>query len=1577
MRAARHLIQMPPPERLAREAAASAERGRQERMRRRQENHEAQAAGHVRLEARTAVERAALQELELCGKRMVLPQEAERERARGARTERRRMKASAEATAAAAAPPNSNDGPSMDEEDKHWSMITHGGDGSKHLRIEDDATSTESANVDPDKMTNAEMHAHFLHLLGGHATDVDGRLGDVDAKLTDALDKIDGLEAAFNSKLDAKFQELLTRLPPPRANVQRRARRVPRADVPAGTAPAAAAAHDAPSDEGYEDYGGNEDEQVDENVLDDEEVQQPAPGRPRQLNRHARPPPRPHILDYKEYNTITRLFHLACKAEREVQDRQPPWRKANVSAGRTSSWTTRQSAPQSRGTTPAPSTSKYTAPASRAPPAATSPPSAGPPRSSSSMASTGKTRDIQCRKCLGFGHIERECRTKRVMLVREDGEYDSASDFDEDTLALIAARDGANSDSEREMEVMEADTADQYRSLVAQRVLSVQLSKAEHDQRHNLFQTRGVVKERAIRIIIDGGSCNNLASVDMVEKLSLPTRQRTHPYYIQWFESSRKLKEFIDVFPQDVPPGLPPIRGIEHQIDLIPGASLPNRAPYRTNPEETKEIQRQIQVLQDKGYIRESLSPCAVPIILVPKKDGSSRLCTDCRSINNITIRYRHPIPRLDDMLDELSGSIMFSKVDLRSGYHQIRMQLGDEWKTAFKTKFGLYEWLVMPFGLTNAPSTFMRLMNEVLRAFIGRFVVVYFDDILIYSKSLEEHLDHLRAVFNALRDARLYGNLEKCTFCTNRVAFLGYVVTAQGIEVDPAKIEAIENWPQPKTVTQVRSFLGLAGFYRRFVKDFGSIAAPLNELTKKDVPFVWGDAQQDAFMILKDKLTHAPLLQLPDFNKTFELECDASGIGLGGVLLQEGKPVAYFSEKLSGPSLNYSTYDKELYALVRTLQTWQHYLWPKEFVIHSDHESLKHIRSQAKLNRRHAKWVEFIESFPYVIKHKKGKDNVIADALSRRYTMLSQLDFKIFGLETIKEQYLHDADFKDVLLNCKDGRTWNKFVLNDGFVFRANKLCIPDSSVRLLLLQEAHGGGLMGHFGVKKTEDVLAAHFFWPRMRRDVERFVARCTTCQKAKSRLNPHGLYMPLPVPSVPWEDISMDFVLGLPRTQKGRDSIFVVVDRFSKMAHFIPCHKTDDATHVADLFFREIVRLHGVPNTIVSDRDTKFLSHFWRCLWAKLGTKLLFSTTCHPQTDGQTEVVNRTLSTMLRAVLKKNLKLWEECLPHIEFAYNRSLHSTTKMCPFEIVYGFVPRAPIDLLPLPSSVQNDLDATQRAELILKLHETTKDNIERMNAKYKIAGDRGRKHVVFDVGDLVWLHLRKDRFPALRKSKLMPRAAGPFKVLEKINDNAYKLELPAELGPVSPTFNIADLKPYFGEEDELASRTTSIQEGEHDEDIPSIDTTAVPTATQIQGPITRARAKQLNYQRDPRANPSRRAPPPRARSVATTSQPPPAALPASARLAALPRSGSSSLLHLTARPAASVLLPLSPRSPIPAATSRASPPERRPPHRVVQISSSSHYATSSMGSRSAVLGSSSTLKREAEADGKKGEWR
>ena len=273
-------------------------------------------------------------------------------------------------------------------------------------------------------------------------------------------------------------------------------------------------------------------------------------------------------------------------------------------------------------------------------------------------------------------------------------------------------------------------------------------------------------------------------------------------------------------------------------------------------------------------------------MILVPKKDGSWRMCVDCRAINNITVCYRHPIPRLDDMLDELSGAIIFTKIDLKSGYHQIRMKAGDEWKTAFKTKSGLYEWLVMPFGLTNAPSTFMRLKNHVLRAFIGKFVVVYFDDILIYSKSVEEHMNHIRQVLDELRKEKLFANLEKCSFCTDHVVFLGFVVSGKGIQVDETKVKAIKDWPTPVNVSQVRSFHGLAGFYRRFVRDFSTIAAPLNELTKKGVDFKWGNSQENAFQELKNRLTEAPLLVLPDFTKTFEVECDASGIGIGGVLI-------------------------------------------------------------------------------------------------------------------------------------------------------------------------------------------------------------------------------------------------------------------------------------------------------------------------------------------------------------------------------------------------------------------------------------------------------------------------------------------------------------------------------------------------------------------------------------------------------------------------------------------------------------------------------------------------------------------
>ncbi|XP_057811708.1 LOW QUALITY PROTEIN: uncharacterized protein LOC131025929 [Salvia miltiorrhiza] len=1051
----------------------------------------------------------------------------------------------------------------------------------------------------------------------------------------------------------------------------------------------------------------------------------------------------------------------------------------------------------------------------------------------------GRNRDKKCFKCQGFGHIMSDCPNRRLMIMRDDGEVvTDGDDTDPDMPKLEDVDDTAD---EEECEEIFAPNGQLF---VARRALSVQTPPPEREQRENLFHTRCLVQDKVCSVIIDGGSCTNVASRAVVERLGLTTEKHPKPYRLQWlnetgiirvtkqvkvpfrigtyedavvcdvipmqashillgrpwqfdrraihdgytnkysFTYKQKkvslvpltptqvyedqvqlqreadnlkskeqpvekkeqglnhksflatasdlkwcvqeekpilllryqetllmtndlsslppsirgvLQEFDDVFPEDTPTGLPPLRGIEHQIDFMPGATLPNRPAYRTNPEETKELERQIGELLAKGH-----------------KDSSWRMCCDCRAINNITVKYRHPIPRLDDMLDELHGSCIFSKIDLRSGYHQIRIKEGDEWKTAFKTKLGMYEWLVMPFGLTNAPSTFMRLMNHVLRAFIGRFVVVYFDDILIYSQHFDEHVDHLRSVMDVLRKEKLFANLKKCIFATDKLVFLGFVVSAQGVRtVDEEKIRAIQEWPTPRNIAAVRSFHGLASFYRRFVPHFSSIAAPLTEVIKKNVEFQWGKAQEDAFQQLKYKLTHAPVLSLPNFSKSFEIECDASGVGIGAVLMQERRPIAYFSEKLNGATLSYPTYDKELYALVRALQTWQHYLWPNEFVIHTDHESLKHLKGQHKLNKRHARWMEFIETFPYVIKYKQGKENVVADALSRRYALISTLDAKLLGFECIKSLYASDADFGEIYIACARAAS-GEYFRHDDFLFWKNKLCVPQCSLRELLLLESHGGGLMGHFGIAKTLAVLHEHFFWPHMKRDVERICGRCVTCKQAKSRVSPHGLYTPLPIPNAPWIDISMDFVLGLPRTKRGRDSIFVV-----------------------------------------------------------------FS-------------------------------------------------------PFEIAYGFNPLTPLDLTPLPEIEQVNMDGQNRADFVKKIHERARANIERRTRQYAEQANRGRRNVVFEPGDWVWLHMRKERLPEQRRSKLLPRGDGPFQVLERINDNAYKLDLPGDA---------VDLRTNPFQErgnDAVQSRGQDAEQSRISEAAQSEDPVHVPV-----GPVTRARAR------------------------------------------------------------------------------------------------------------------------------------
>ncbi|KAJ0936397.1 putative nucleotidyltransferase, Ribonuclease H [Helianthus annuus] len=664
------------------------------------------------------------------------------------------------------------------------------------------------------------------------------------------------------------------------------------------------------------------------------------------------------------------------------------------------------------------------------------------------------------------------------------------------------------------------------------------------------------------------------------------------------------ITEFIDVFPDDIPAGLPLVREIQHCIDFLPGASIPNKPAYRMNPKEFEELHRQVTELLDKGLIRESMSPCAVPALLVPKPGGAYRMCIDSRAVNKITIKYRFPIPRFEDLLDQLHGANVFSKIDLRSGYHQIRMRPGDEWKTAFKTRDGLYEWMVMPFGLSNAPSTFMRLMNHIFKPFIGRCVVVYFDDILVFSKNSQQHLRHLRDIFLVLREQKLYANRRKCHFLTSEVIFLGYLVSGNGIRMDESKVTAITTWSTPTSLQEVRSFHGLASFYRRFIRNFSTIVAHVTECLKGN-KFIWTKAAQIAFDELKVHVTRAPVLTLPNFNEVFQVECDASGLGIGGVLSQANRPVAFFSEKFNDTRRKYSTYDKEFYAIIRSLEYWGHYLLPGEFILYSDHQALKYIHGQPKLNPRHAKWVEMLQDYSFVIRHKSGASNTVADALSRRHSLLSSLRVQVTGFDSLSHLYQDDPDFRDHWDKCNIS-PFKDFTRKNGFLFKGRQLCVPRSSFRDAIILECHQGGLVGHFGRDKTMVLVRDRFYWPNLDKDVMRIIKRCRVCHIAKTQNTNQGLYTPLPVPEGPWEDISLDFVLGLPRIRRMKDSIMVVVDRFSKMAHFIPCAKTYDASQVARLYFAEIVRLHGVPKIITYDRDVKFVSHFWRTLWKNLGS-----------------------------------------------------------------------------------------------------------------------------------------------------------------------------------------------------------------------------------------------------------------------------------------------------------------------------------------------------------------------------------
>ncbi|KAL5547540.1 hypothetical protein UlMin_002771 [Ulmus minor] len=429
-------------------------------------------------------------------------------------------------------------------------------------------------------------------------------------------------------------------------------------------------------------------------------------------------------------------------------------------------------------------------------------------------------------------------------------------------------------------------------------------------------------------------------------------------------EDVHVVKNFLEVFPEDLP-GLPPNREIEFEIELLPGTSPISKVPYRMAPAELKELKEQLQELLDKKFIRPSYSPWGAPVLFVKKKDGTLRMCIDYRELNKVTIKNKYSLPRIDDLFDQLQGAAIFSKIDLRSGYHQLKIRESDVPKTAFRTRYGHYEFLVMPFGLTNAPAAFMDLMNRVFKEFLDKFVVIFIDDILIYSKTRENHEAHLELVLQRLKEHRLYAKFKKCEFWIEQVTFLGHVISKDGI----------------------RSFLGMAGYYRRFFEGFSRIAGPLTTLTRKNVRFTWTEDCEKSFQELKKQLTTALVLAIPSGNDGFVIYSDASKMGLGAVLMQHGRVIAYASRQLKDYEKNYPTHDLELVAVVFALKIWRHYLYGVHCEIYTDHKSLKYFFTQKEFNMRQRRWLELVKDYDCEILYHPGKANKVADALSRKST--------------------------------------------------------------------------------------------------------------------------------------------------------------------------------------------------------------------------------------------------------------------------------------------------------------------------------------------------------------------------------------------------------------------------------------------------------------------------------------------------------------------------------------------------------------------------------------------------------------
>uniref|UniRef100_A0A9J7WUR7 Gypsy retrotransposon integrase-like protein 1 n=1 Tax=Cyprinus carpio carpio TaxID=630221 RepID=A0A9J7WUR7_CYPCA len=850
---------------------------------------------------------------------------------------------------------------------------------------------------------------------------------------------------------------------------------------------------------------------------------------------------------------------------------------------------------------------------------------------------------------------------------------------------------------------------------------------------------------------------------------------------------------------------LPPHRAGDCAIELLPGTMPPRGRVYPLSQPETEAMNSYIDEQLAKGFITPSTSPASAGFFFVKKKDGGLRPCIDYRGLNEITVKYRYPLPLVPAALEVLRTARYFTKLDLRNAYNLIRIREGDEWKTAFSTTSGHYQYRVMPFGLSNSPSVFQAFVNEIFRDMLNRSVIVYIDDILIYSDNLEAHVQDVRAVLKRLIEHQLYAKIQKCEFHQTRISFLGYIISADGVVMDDNKVQAVVNWPQPTSMKELQRFLGFANFYRRFIRNFSMIVAPLTSLLQGGGRcFRWSSECTAAFESLKRRFTTAPILHHPDPEREFIVEVDASNTGVGAILSQRhGNPAkmypcAFYSRKLNAAERNYDVGDRELLAMKAAFEEWRHWLEGAghPFTVLTDHRNLEYLKSARRLNARQARWSLFFSRFNFKITFRPGSKNGKADALSRQFDSNDECSEPV----PILPSSLIVAPVQwDIITEISASQQRHPAPPE----CPGDRLFVPPE-LRDRVLRWVHCTPSAGHPGITATTQLVSNRFWWTSLRADVIKFVHQCSTCNMIKSsHLKPAGLLQPLPVPRRPWSHIAVDFVTDLPQSQ-GYTTILSVIDRFSKSCRFIPLSGLPTALQTAEALLNHVFRLFGLPEDIVTDRGPQFTSRVWRELCSKLSINVSLTSGYHPQANGQVERLNQDLTRFLRTYCHQNQQEWSRYLVWAEYAQNSLVKPATGLTPFQCVLGFQPPLfpwagePSDLPAVDSWLRRS-EATWNAAHV---------HLQRAIRQYQHYADRRRRGGPrYRPGQWVWLSARDFRLK-LPSKKLSPRFIGPFKILRQITPVSFRLALPSHY-KISPTFHVSLFRPA------VTPRREEVQEG------------------------------------------------------------------------------------------------------------------------------------------------------------------